>query len=74
MCLAIQKYIYLIQPIHMGVIRHTLAFQNEFTTLKMQYAKADLINVADFLHIGKVGKKQQIDTVISSGLTAWFWT
>ena len=74
MCLGIQKYIYLIQPIHVGVIRHIWAFQDEFAISNLQYTKTKLTNVADFLHMDRLQKKEQIDTVISSGLTAWVLT
>ena len=36
--------------------------------LKMQYARTELSYNADFLHSGRLWQKQQIGTVISSGL------
>ena len=47
----------------MGVFR-----QNEFSILNLQYPKTELTYDADFLHIARLQQKEQIDTVISSGL------
>ena len=41
----------------------------------MRYVKTELSYDAHFFHIARLQQKQQIDTVISSGLlTAWFLT
>ena len=59
------KYISLIESIHMGVVSRTLTCQKKFPKY-MQYVKIELSNDVDFLHVGRLPKKQQIDTVISS--------
>ena len=49
----------------MGVVSRTLTCQKKFPKY-MQYVKIELSNDVDFLHVGRLPKKQQIDTVISS--------
>ena len=60
------KYISLIESIHMGVVSRTLTCQKKFPKYYMQYVKIELSNDVDFLHVGRLPKKQQIDAVISN--------
>ena len=68
MWLGVHKYIYLIQSIYMGVVKHNWAFQKYFSILNLKYAKVGLSYDADFLHMCRLQQKQQIDTVILRGL------
>ena len=52
-CLGIHKYIYIIQSIHMCVVRYTWACQKLFPILNLQYVKTELSCDADFLHMGR---------------------
>ena len=52
--LDIHKYIYLIQFIHMGVVRPTWAYQKWFRISNLQYVMSELNYNAVFLHIGIV--------------------
>ena len=49
----IHRYIYTIQFIHMGAIRHTSACYKYFLILNLQYVKTELSYDANFLHMGK---------------------
>ena len=60
MLLGIYKYIYLIQSIHMGVVRPTWAFQKYFSISNLQYIKNQLIYNTDFLHMGRLQHEQLI--------------
>ena len=70
--------LYLIQFIHMGVVRHTWAFQKQFSMLNLQYVITELSYDANsFLYTvaAKLQQKQRINTAVpSSLLTAWFLT
>ena len=47
------KYIYLIQSLHMDVIRHTWICQKQFPILNQQYVKTEFGYDVDFLYLGK---------------------
>ena len=69
-CLGIHNYIYMIQSIHMRVVRYIWASQKFVPILIMHYVKTELNCDADFLHMARYSQKLiQIDPVISSSLT-----
>ena len=73
MWLGIHKYMYLIQSIHMGVVRHILTCQKQSSMLNWQYVKTALSYDSDFLYMFKHLQKQKIDSVSSSSvITVWF--
>ena len=70
----IHKYICLIQSWYVGVARCTCGCQNQFQISNLQYVKTELLSDTDFLDMGRHPLKQQIDSVISSSVTARFWS
>ena len=50
--LGTHKYIYMIQSIHMDVVRHNGACLNYFPMLNLQYVKTKLSYDADFFACG----------------------
>ena len=50
---------YLIQFIHIGVVRHTWAFHKKFSVLNMHYVKTELRYDGEFLHVARLQQKQQ---------------
>ena len=55
MWLGIHKYIYLVQFIDMGMVRHTWIFQKSLSVLNLPYAKTELSYYADVFHIAISG-------------------
>ena len=52
MWLGIHKFINFIQPIRMGVARHSWACQKEFPSLNLQYIRTNVSYDGDFLLLG----------------------
>lgn len=65
--------IYLLDSVHSyGSGLAHLGREKVIHNIQLEYGKTDLSCDADFSHVSKFRKKQEIDTGILSGLTAWF--